>query len=78
MESGTGSNVTDYVAADGRNSIAITADVADIDALTDVGVTGAQGSCADGGTRSRTTHHGVHPGGALRRAKEAPGLERSS
>jgi hypothetical protein len=34
IESGTGSNVTDYVAADGSNNIAITADVADIDALT--------------------------------------------
>jgi hypothetical protein len=33
IESGTGSNVTDYVAADGSNSIAITADVADVDAL---------------------------------------------
>ena len=34
IESGTGSNVTDYVAQDGSNNIAITADVADIDALT--------------------------------------------
>jgi hypothetical protein len=33
IESGTGSNVTDYVAADGSNNIAITADVADVDAL---------------------------------------------
>jgi hypothetical protein len=33
IESGTGSNVTDYVAADGSNTIAITADVADVDAL---------------------------------------------
>ena len=33
IESGTGSNVTDYVAADGTNNIAITADVADADAL---------------------------------------------
>ena len=33
IESGTGSNVTDYVARDGSNNIAITADVQDIDAL---------------------------------------------
>ena len=34
IESGTGSNVIDYVAHDGSNNIAICADVADIDALT--------------------------------------------
>ena len=33
IESGTGSNVTDYVAADGSTNIAITADVADVAAL---------------------------------------------
>jgi hypothetical protein len=33
IESGTGSNVTDYVAADGSNNIAITADVADVAAI---------------------------------------------
>ena len=33
IESGTGSNVTDYVAADGSNNIAVTADVADVAAL---------------------------------------------
>ena len=33
IESGSGSNVTDYVAADGSNNIAITADVADVEAL---------------------------------------------
>jgi hypothetical protein len=33
IESGTGSNVTDYVAADGSNNIAVTADIADVDAL---------------------------------------------
>jgi hypothetical protein len=33
IESGTGSNVTDYVAQDGSNNIAITADVADADAM---------------------------------------------
>ena len=34
IESGTGSNVTDYVAQDGSNNIAISADVADVDAMT--------------------------------------------
>lgn len=33
IESGSGSNVTDHVAADGSNNIAITADVADLAAL---------------------------------------------
>ena len=33
IESGTGSNVTDYVAADGSKNIAVTADVADLEAL---------------------------------------------
>jgi len=33
IESGTGSNVTDYVAHDGSTNIAITADVADLAAL---------------------------------------------
>jgi hypothetical protein len=33
IESGTGSNVTDYVAQDGSNNIAITADVADLAAM---------------------------------------------
>src|SRR5207247_5992719 len=33
IESGTGSNVTDYVAQDGSTNIAITADVADVDAM---------------------------------------------
>lgn len=33
IESGTGSNVTDYVAQDGSNNIAVTADVADPEAL---------------------------------------------
>ena len=33
IESGSGSNVTDYVAADGSNKIAITADVADVEQL---------------------------------------------
>ncbi len=33
IESGSGSNVTDYVAGDGSNKVAITADVSDVDAL---------------------------------------------
>ena len=33
IESGTGSNVTDYVAHDGSTNVAITADVADLAAL---------------------------------------------
>jgi hypothetical protein len=33
IESGTGSNVTDYVAADGSNNIAVTADVADVESV---------------------------------------------
>lgn len=33
LESGTGSNVTDYVAHDGSNNIAITTDVADLSAM---------------------------------------------
>jgi hypothetical protein len=36
IESGTGSNVTDYVAHDGSNNIAITADVSDIATLQGV------------------------------------------
>jgi hypothetical protein len=34
IESGTGSNVTDYVAQDGSNNVAISADVAEITATT--------------------------------------------
>jgi hypothetical protein len=33
IESGTGSNVTDYVAQDGSGNVAITADVGDLSAL---------------------------------------------
>ena len=33
IESGSGTNVTDYVAADGSNNIAVTADVADLAAV---------------------------------------------
>jgi hypothetical protein len=33
IESGTGSNVTDYVAQDGSSNVAITADVADVSAM---------------------------------------------
>jgi hypothetical protein len=34
IESGTGSNVTDFVAQDGSNNIAICADVAEVTAMT--------------------------------------------
>jgi hypothetical protein len=33
IESGSGSNVVDHVAADGSNNVAVTADVSDIDAM---------------------------------------------
>ena len=33
IESGTGSNVTDYVAQDGSKNIAVSAEVADVDAM---------------------------------------------
>ena len=33
IESASGSNVTDFVAADGSDSVAVTADVADVDAV---------------------------------------------
>ena len=33
IESGSGSNVTDHVAADGSNNVAVTADVANMDEL---------------------------------------------
>ena len=33
IESGSGTNVADYVAADGSTNVAITADVADVDAM---------------------------------------------
>lgn len=33
IESGTGSNVTDYVAQDGSYNIAVSADVADVEAM---------------------------------------------
>ncbi len=33
IESGSGTNVTDHVAADGSNNVAITADVSDVAAL---------------------------------------------
>jgi hypothetical protein len=34
IEAGSGSNVQDYVAADGSTNIAVTADIADVDAIT--------------------------------------------
>jgi hypothetical protein len=33
VELGTGSNVTDYVAQDGSDNVAVTADVADVEAM---------------------------------------------
>jgi hypothetical protein len=45
IESGTGTNVTDFVAHDGSNNVAITADVQDLDAL--------QAMLAPAGPRSR-------------------------
>jgi hypothetical protein len=33
IESGTGSNVTDFVADDGSNNVAVSADVADVDTV---------------------------------------------
>jgi hypothetical protein len=36
IESGSGSNVTDYVAADGSTNIAITADVSDVAAMQEM------------------------------------------
>ena len=33
IESGSGSNVQDYVAADGSTNVAVTADIADVDAI---------------------------------------------
>ena len=33
IESGSGSNVTDHVAADGSNNVAVTADASDVDAI---------------------------------------------
>jgi hypothetical protein len=33
IESGSGSNVQDYVAADGSNNVAVAADVADVEAI---------------------------------------------
>lgn len=33
IESGSGGNVTDYVASDGSNNVAVTADVSDVDAI---------------------------------------------
>ena len=53
IESGTGSNVTDYVAADGSNNIAITADVADVDAFN------AMLASPPPDVRARMEEHGV-------------------
>jgi hypothetical protein len=34
VEAASGSNVTDYVAQDGSNNVAVSADIADVDAMT--------------------------------------------
>jgi hypothetical protein len=36
IESASGSNVTDYVAVDGSNNIAVTADITDVDAVNEM------------------------------------------
>ena len=67
IESGTGSNVTDYVAHDGSNKIAITADVQDVGALqATVGFADARSRTGDGGARRRPTHHGLRSAGPTR------------
>jgi hypothetical protein len=55
IESGTGSNVTDFVAHDGSNNIAITADVQDVDAL------GAMLTSPPAEVASAMEAHGVVP-----------------
>lgn len=55
IESGSGSNVTDYVAQDGSNNIAITADVSDVSALQAL-VASPPPEIAD-----RMAEHGVIP-----------------
>ena len=55
IESGSGSNVTDYVAHDGSNNIAITADVHDLAAMQ-----GMLGS-PHGDVAAKMEEHGVIP-----------------
>jgi hypothetical protein len=53
IESGSGSNVTDYVAQDGSNNIAITADVSDLAAM------GAMLASPSAEVAARMQEHGV-------------------
>jgi hypothetical protein len=55
IESCSGSNVTDYVAADGSNTIAVTADVADVAAIQSMMASPSPEVLA------RTQDHGVVP-----------------
>jgi hypothetical protein len=55
IESGSGSNVTDYVAADGTNNIAITADVGDVEAIM------AMLASPPPDVLARMQEHGVEP-----------------
>ena len=67
IESGSGSNVTDYVAQDGSNNIAITADVADVDAIRAMLAAASRDHGEDGGARRRPSVHGLHRGVATSR-----------
>jgi hypothetical protein len=55
IESGSGSNVTDYVAADGSNNIAVTADVSDVAAIR------AMLASPPPEVRAKMEEHGVVP-----------------
>jgi hypothetical protein len=55
IESGSGSNVTDYVAQDGTNNIAISAEVSDLAAM------GAMLSSPSAETAALMQEHGVVP-----------------
>jgi hypothetical protein len=55
IEAGSGSNVTDYVAADGSNNIAVTADVGDVAALQ------AMLASPPPEVLEKMEHHGVVP-----------------
>ena len=62
IESGTGSNVTDYVAADGSNNIAVTADVADVAAIQQMLASPSpEVQAAMKAPWRRPTAHCVHP-----------------
>ena len=63
IESGTGSNVTDYVAHDGTNNIAVSADVSDLAALQNVLASPPpEMAAADGSARGRATDQGIRRG----------------